>query len=97
MPLRSFEHLGRAEAAVHQVAIERVHFHEVGAADFIADIVGACVALELLGIDEISCSPFNVGVPARLKPSTGRSRSQLLQLRSCSKTSPYTREARASN
>jgi pyridinium-3,5-bisthiocarboxylic acid mononucleotide nickel chelatase len=56
-----FEYLGRAEAAVHQVPIERVHFHEVGAADSIADIVGACVALDLLDIDEIACSPFNVG------------------------------------
>ncbi|HTU45390.1 MAG TPA: LarC family nickel insertion protein [Bryobacteraceae bacterium] len=59
--LAAFENLGRAEADVHQVPIEKVHFHEVGAADSIADIVGACVALELLGIDEISCSPFNVG------------------------------------
>ncbi len=57
----AFEHLGKAEAAVHQVPIEKVHFHEVGAADSIADIVGACVALELLHIDEIACSPFNVG------------------------------------
>ena len=57
----AFEHLGRAEAAVHEVPIEKVHFHEVGAADSIADIVGACVALDLLDIDEIVCSPFNVG------------------------------------
>ena len=57
----AFEYLGQAEADVHQVPIEKVHFHEVGAADSIADIVGACVALELLHIDEIACSPFNVG------------------------------------
>jgi hypothetical protein len=57
----AFEQLGQAEAAVHQVPIERVHFHEVGAADSIADIVGACVALELLDIAEIVCSAFNVG------------------------------------
>ncbi len=56
-----FEHLGRAEAAVHRTPIEKVHFHEVGAADSIADIVGACVALDLLDIDEIACSAFNVG------------------------------------
>ncbi len=56
-----FESLGRAEAHIHQVPLEMVHFHEVGAADSIADIVGACVALELLGIDEILCSPVNVG------------------------------------
>lgn len=59
--IAAFEHPGRAEAAVHQVPIEKVHFHEVGAADSIADIVGACVALELLDIDQIACSPFNVG------------------------------------
>ena len=56
-----FEHLGQAEAYVHRVPLEQVHFHEVGAADSIADIVGACVALELLGIDEVVCSSINVG------------------------------------
>jgi uncharacterized protein (TIGR00299 family) protein len=56
-----FTKLGEAEARVHGVAIEKVHFHEVGAMDSIADIVGACVALELLGIDELRCSAINVG------------------------------------
>ena len=56
-----FQRLGEAEAAVHQVPIERVHFHEVGAADSIADIVGACVAFDLLGVDAIVASPLNVG------------------------------------
>ena len=56
-----FQRLGEAEAAVHQVPIERVHFHEVGAADSIADIVGACVAFDQLGIGTIICSPVNVG------------------------------------
>jgi pyridinium-3,5-bisthiocarboxylic acid mononucleotide nickel chelatase len=56
-----FTKLGEAEATVHGVAIEDVHFHEVGAADSIADIVGACVALDLLGIDEVHCSAINVG------------------------------------
>ena len=56
-----FQKLGEAEAQVHQVAIEKVHFHEVGAADSISDIVGACVALDSLGVESILCSPINVG------------------------------------
>jgi len=56
-----FEKLGEAEAGVHQVPIEKVHFHEVGAADSIADIVGACVALDQLDVTQIVCSPVNVG------------------------------------
>jgi uncharacterized protein (TIGR00299 family) protein len=59
--LAVFRRLGEAEAEVHQVPIEKVHFHEVGAADSIADIVGACLAFDLLGIDTIVCSPINVG------------------------------------
>jgi uncharacterized protein (TIGR00299 family) protein len=58
---RVFQCLGEAEAAVHGVEIRKVHFHEVGAADSIADIVGACLALDLLEIDEIHVSPVNVG------------------------------------
>jgi hypothetical protein len=59
--LAVFRRLGEAEAEVHQVPIEKVHFHEVGAADSIADIVGACLAFDLLGVDRIACSPVNVG------------------------------------
>jgi len=56
-----FQRLGEAEAAAHQVPVEHVHFHEVGAADSIADIVGACVAFELLGVTSIVSAPLNVG------------------------------------
>ncbi len=59
--LAVFQRLGEAEASVHQVPIEKVHFHEVGAADSIADIVGACLAFHLLDVDRIVCSPVNVG------------------------------------
>jgi hypothetical protein len=56
-----FRVLGQAEASVHGVDIEKVHFHEVGAVDSICDIVGICLALDLLGIEGIFCSPINVG------------------------------------
>ena len=56
-----FQKLGESESSVHGTPIEKVHFHEVGAVDSIADIVGACVALDLLGVDAIVCSPVNVG------------------------------------
>ena len=56
-----FRRLGQAEAEVHQVSIEKVHFHEVGASDSIADIVGVCVALDLLDVETVLCSPLNVG------------------------------------
>ena len=56
-----FRKLGEAEAHVHMVPVERVHFHEVGAVDSICDIVGACLGFDLLAIDEIHCSALNLG------------------------------------
>jgi uncharacterized protein (TIGR00299 family) protein len=56
-----FERLGAAEAKVHGVPVEKVHFHEVGAVDSICDIVGACIALELLAVEALYCSAVNVG------------------------------------
>ena len=56
-----FEALGAAEAKIHNMPIERVHFHEVGAVDAMVDIVCAAVGAEALGVDEIVCSPLNVG------------------------------------
>lgn len=59
--LAVFRKLGEAEAKSHNVPLEKVHFHEVGAVDSICDIVGACVALDLLGVDEVRSSRVNVG------------------------------------
>ena len=56
-----FSKLGEAEASVHDVPIEKIHFHEVGAVDAIVDIVGACVGFAELGIERFACSPLNVG------------------------------------
>jgi pyridinium-3,5-bisthiocarboxylic acid mononucleotide nickel chelatase len=56
-----FRKLGEAEASVHDVPLEKIHFHEVGAVDAIVDIVGACIGFEALGIQKFACSPLNVG------------------------------------
>jgi pyridinium-3,5-bisthiocarboxylic acid mononucleotide nickel chelatase len=56
-----FENLGQAESTIHNVPIERIHFHEVGAVDALVDIVCAAAGAEALAVDEIICSPLNVG------------------------------------
>ena len=56
-----FEALGMAEAKIHNSDIETVHFHELGAVDAMVDIVCAAVGAETLRVDEIICSPINVG------------------------------------
>jgi uncharacterized protein (TIGR00299 family) protein len=58
---RAFQLLGEAEAAIHAVPVEEVHFHEVGAVDTIVDIVCAAAGAEALGVDRWLASPLNVG------------------------------------
>ncbi len=59
--LAVFRQLAAAEAAVHGVPIEQVHFHEVGATDAIVDIVGTCLGLDWLKIEELHCSALPTG------------------------------------
>jgi pyridinium-3,5-bisthiocarboxylic acid mononucleotide nickel chelatase len=58
---RAFQLLGEAEAAIHSISVEKVHFHEVGAVDTIVDIVCAAAGCEALGVDRWLASPLNVG------------------------------------
>jgi uncharacterized protein (TIGR00299 family) protein len=58
---RIFERLAEAEANVHGTTVEKIHFHEVGAVDAIVDVVGAVLALDLLGVERMVCSPIPVG------------------------------------
>jgi hypothetical protein len=56
-----YTRLADAEARVHGTTADAVHFHEVGALDAVLDVAGFCVGLDLLGIDDVFCSPFPVG------------------------------------
>ncbi|MCA9113954.1 MAG: nickel pincer cofactor biosynthesis protein LarC [Planctomycetaceae bacterium] len=61
LALRIFAAVASAEARVHGMTIDSVHFHEVGAIDSIVDIVGAAIAFDLLDADQILCSPVPTG------------------------------------
>jgi uncharacterized protein (TIGR00299 family) protein len=58
---RIFTRLGQAEAQVHGVPVEEVHFHEVGGVDAIVDIVSTAIGLEQLGVQQIIASPLHLG------------------------------------
>lgn len=60
--LATFRALAEAEGRLHRQPPESVHFHEVGALDAIIDVVGTCIALELLGVDEVASSPVADGL-----------------------------------
>jgi pyridinium-3,5-bisthiocarboxylic acid mononucleotide nickel chelatase len=59
--IQIFRRLAEAEAKVHGIEVEKVHFHEVGAMDAIIDIVGACIGFEMLEIERFACSKIHVG------------------------------------
>lgn len=59
--LEIFEALGRAEARIHRVPLDEVHFHELGAVDALVDVAGAAIGLHRLGITRITCSPVALG------------------------------------
>src|ERR1019366_5241178 len=61
LALRAFQLLGEAESKIHNIPVEKIHFHEVGAIDAIVDIVCAAVGCVSLGVQRWVCSPLNVG------------------------------------
>lgn len=61
MSVKVFETLAEAEAKVHNTTPDKIHFHEVGAVDSILDIVGCCLAMEMLNVDGITLSPLPTG------------------------------------
>ena len=59
--IRAFELLGASEAKIHNVPVDRIHFHEVGAVDAIVDMVAASAGIHALGVEKWYCSQVNVG------------------------------------
>lgn len=56
-----YRRIGEAESKVHRTSIEQIHFHEVGSLDALVDVTASCLAIEMLGVDEILASPVCVG------------------------------------
>lgn len=61
MALNIFQRIGEAEAKIHNIPLEKVHFHEVGAVDSIVDVIGVAIAIDNLGIEQIISSSVPVG------------------------------------
>ena len=61
LALKIFRRLADAEAKAHGIPVNEIHFHEVGALDSIADVVGSAIAVDLLGVDKFTASPVAVG------------------------------------
>lgn len=61
MSIEIFDEVAKAEAKIHNVSINEVHFHEVGAVDSIVDIVGTAILIDMLDVEEIYASPVHVG------------------------------------
>jgi uncharacterized protein (TIGR00299 family) protein len=61
LSLAIFEKIGIAEAKIHDIPIEKVHFHEVGAIDSIVDVIGVALAIDSLAIDRVLSSPVPLG------------------------------------
>ena len=76
-----YRNIAAAESKVHQTDMEQIHFHEVGSVDALIDVVGSCLALELLGVDEVQASPVCVAV--RMASFLFRRRPQPRLLRGC--------------
>jgi pyridinium-3,5-bisthiocarboxylic acid mononucleotide nickel chelatase len=69
--LSIFYTLAQAEAKIHNVPAEKIHFHEVGAIDSIVDIVGTAIGLAYLGVKAVYSSPVKVGAPSTVKSAHG--------------------------
>jgi uncharacterized protein (TIGR00299 family) protein len=69
--LKAFTVLAEAEARIHNMSIEHVHFHEVGALDSIVDLVGGCIALEILNVGDLVCGPLALGAGGFVKCDHG--------------------------